>query len=70
MSQKLSISSGFYIGAAIGSVVTVIISLDGLSLSEIFVRGGVLIFGGGWCGMMVAWLNNLLPEDNSDDKPL
>jgi len=59
----LKISHGATIGFALGIICTLIsILFSNLNFSEVMFRGGVMVIGGVWSGMMIFWLHNLLPK--------
>lgn len=65
----IKIYDGLRIGGALGIMVTIAISvLNDFGISEIIYRGGIIIIGGAWCGVIIAWLNLLMPEVKKDEE--
>jgi len=52
---------GACLGLLAGAAITLLFNLD---MSDSVYRTGILTISGAWMGMLLAWLNTLLPEHN------
>jgi len=52
---------GACLGLLAGAAITLLFNLD---MSDSIYRTGILSISGAWMGMLLAWLNTLLPDHN------
>jgi len=63
MSTRQAAACGAVIGCTIGFVIALLFRLE---LADGLYRTAILTAGGAWMGGLLAWLNELLPNPNSD----